>query len=307
MNSENLLEDKIARLKAELQAERAMGDVSDRISRLEEQLKAAEKAMKDGLDSAKSLAIRAYATISIVFGLLGFIGWTTINSAINSRVEDEFKKGGFDRRIEEEVTKVESKIQGLSEEVEILSSEAKSIIAKFKVSTEKRLQLVRNYTTEKLSQNPDLATSTGARLAGLKLTPTFGITPSVTTRKEIEELIKAGKLKSFGTIQKNEGSKIEFAYAVISFQEKKLELTRNPYDTIISLEYWGDEPLPLGLTTLLALEQAKRIAEENFVWLGYQDFRGLVFSNKKDGPILLEISSRGGRKNPLTYTIYGPL
>jgi hypothetical protein len=85
----------------------------------------------------------------------------------------------------------------------------------------------------------------------------------------------------------------------------KVGYTRNAHDSVISLEYWGPDPLPLGFRTQLGLEQAKRIAEQNFVWLGYQSFRGLVFSNRKDGPILLEISA--GIRNALTYKIFGPL
>lgn len=307
IDNHSSMEDKIARLSAELQAERALHEFSDRIVRLEEQTKASEKMMKDGLENAKALSTRAYTTLGIVFTLLGFVGWATINSAIKSKVGDEFEKGGYERRINEGVTKLKSKIQGLSEEVEKLSSEAKTIIAQFKVSTDEQLKLVRDYTAKKLSENPDLATASGARLAGLKLTPIFEITPSVTTRKEIEELTKAGKLNNFGSIQKKGAGKIEFAFAVITFQGKESELTQNPYDTVVSLEYWGDEPLPLGFNTKLSLEQAKNIASKNFVWLGYQDFRGLVFSNKKNGPILLEIISKSGRKNPLTYKIYGPI
>ena len=36
----------------------------------------------------------------------------------------------------------------------------------------------------------------------------------------------------------------------------------------------------------MELEQAKHLAEEHFEWLGTQDFRGLVFSNKKNRPNL---------------------
>lgn len=304
---ETSVEDKIARLTAELQAERATGALADRLSRLEEQLKGNEKILKEGLDNAKSLSIRAYATMSIVFTLLGFVGWTTINSAIKSKVEDEFKKGGFEERIKEETGKTENKIRELSKDVEKLSGEAEAIVENFRTATREQLKLVQDYTAEQLRKNPNLATSVGAKLAGLKLTPVFGITPGVTTRKQLEELIQAGVLDHFGKVLKEGGDKVEFTFGVITFQGGAADLTRNPYDTVVSMEYWGSNPLPLGFSTQLELEQAKQIAEKNFVWLGTQSFRGLVFSNQKNGPILLEISWLPNRKNPLTYKIYGPI
>lgn len=304
MESEDSQEDRIARLQAELQAERAMHDLADRVSRLEEQSKATEKAMEQGLASAKSLAVRAYAAISIVFGLLGFIGWTTISSAIEDTVEEEFEKGGFEQRIEQEVTDIEGRIKSLSEEVETLSLEAQTIITRFKTSTEEQLKLVRTHTANKLKENPDLATLQGAKLAGLKLTPFLGITPGITTRQDIDTLSKSGALSALGTQKGKRKDLLSFDSGEIHIKVGEYEM---PFDVVVSVAFWGNQPLPLGLHTQLELEAAKQIAAKHFVWLGTHSFRGLVFSDKKGGPILLEIGWYGNRQNPLTYTIYGPL
>lgn len=306
-DTRSALEDKIARLTAELQAERVSAAVADRVSRLEEQLKWNEKALKDGLDNAKSLSIRAYATMSLVFTLLGVAGWTTINTAIKSKVEEEFKKGGFEERIKQETANAENKIRVLSRDIEKLSIEAKTIVDNFRATTGEQLKLVQEYTAEQLRKNPNLATSVGAKQAGLKLTPIFGITPGVTTRGQIDELARAGKLEQFGRTVKRDGNSVEFEFGTVVFQKEESDFARNPYDTVVSMEYWGSGKLALGLDTSMELEQAKQIAAKNFVWLGTQNFRGLVFSNQKNGPILLEISWILGRSNPLTYKIYGPI
>jgi len=152
--------------------------------------------------------------------------------------------------------------------------------------------------------------STGDRdrlAAAQRLTPVFEVTPGATTRRDVEELLKEGKLRPLGPVQEQGGDRIDFSFGAIVFQAKDSDHTRNPFDTVISIEYWGDEPLPLGFRTQMELEQAKHLAEEHFEWLGTQDFRGLVFSNKKNGPILLEIGLSFRGKNSLTYKIFGPI
>ena len=146
-----------------------------------------------------------------------------------------------------------------------------------------------------------------ARPSSPILTPIFGITPGQSARRDVSALIERGRLQAFGPLKQQGPQQWTFQFAEVTVAHRGSEYTVNPNDIIYSIEYWGDEPLPLGFTTTMTLDQARQLATQHFVWLGTQDFRGLVFSNREDGPILLEISWKSGRQNPLTYEIYGPL
>lgn len=142
---------------------------------------------------------------------------------------------------------------------------------------------------------------------GPVLTPVFGITPGVSTRRDVAELLEKGQLEAFGRLEKQNDQGWKLQFARISVAHEGGDYTVNPADLIRSIEYWGDEQLRLGFTTSMELDMARQIAMKHFIWLGYQSFRGLVFSNRNNGPILLEISWTGGSKNPLTYRVYGPI
>jgi len=143
--------------------------------------------------------------------------------------------------------------------------------------------------------------------AGPVLTPVFGITPGRSTRRDVVRLLVKGKLQAFGKLKKQNHRGWTFQFGEISVTHDKVDSTANPGDVIRSIEYWGDEQLPLGFTTGLELDTARQIAMKHFIWLGYQSFRGLVFSDRDNGPILLEISWISSRKNPLTYKVYGAI
>jgi hypothetical protein len=49
----------------------------------------------------------------------------------------------------------------------------------------------------------------GPNPLALKLTPVFGITPGVTTRQQVEELIKANKLGPLGKLSRENGQEVE--------------------------------------------------------------------------------------------------
>jgi len=146
---------------------------------------------------------------------------------------------------------------------------------------------------------------------GPLLTPVFGITPGQTTRGDVAALLGEKQLQAFGRVKKQSKEQNAqgwaFECAQISVEHDGSEYSANPSDLVRAIEYWGDEQLPLGFTTSMELDAARQTAMKHFTWLGYQSFRGLVFSNRENGPILLEISSIGGRKNPLTYKVYGAI
>jgi hypothetical protein len=146
---------------------------------------------------------------------------------------------------------------------------------------------------------------------GPLLTPVFGITPGQTTRRDVAALLANTQLQAFGGVKKQSKEQDAqgwgFQFGQINVEHEGDEYTANPSDLVRSIEYWGDEHLPLGFTTSIELDAAQQIAMKHFTWLGYQSFRGLVFSNRENGPILFEIKSRGGRKNPLTYKVYGAI
>jgi len=148
--------------------------------------------------------------------------------------------------------------------------------------------------------------------AGALLTPVFGITPGQSTRGDVDALLHSGQLQAFGRMKKGRSSKQNaqgwsFEFGQISVEHDGSDYTANPSDLVRAIEYWGDEQLPLGFTTSMELDAASQIAVKHFVWLGTQNFRGLVFSNRENGPILLEISWTGDRKNQLTYKVYGAI
>ncbi len=139
------------------------------------------------------------------------------------------------------------------------------------------------------------------------LTPVFGITPGLSTRGDIVRLLSNKQLQALGKLKKKDADRWEFQFAYIIIAHEGEDYTANPSDVVYSIEYWGNKQLPLGFTTSMELDAARQIAMKHFVWLGFQDFRGLVFSNRENGPIMLEISGYDERENPLTYTIYGSI
>jgi hypothetical protein len=139
------------------------------------------------------------------------------------------------------------------------------------------------------------------------LTPIFGITPGESTRGDLQRLLDGDRFEAFGKLKKTKIALWEFEFARIAIQSEGEDYTANQWDLVRSIEYWGNEPLRLGFTTKMTLEEASAIAKKHYVWLGNQDFRGLVFSNRQEGPILLEISWRMDKGNPLTYKIFGSI
>lgn len=307
-DNEDSAQNEIAGLRRELEFERLNRSNHDKTLRIEEQLRALERILDDGLVHAKQASTRAYATISVIFAVLGFIGWATINSAIDSRVKNEFEKNNYEKRIEELVSKTEARVLALNSEVDKLANEARTILDKFRNTADEQMLLVQSYTENLIRENPDIASSEGAKQAGLKLTPIFGVTPGVTTREEMKNLVDSGKLDMFGN--QSDGKNIKtysFKYGDIHFTVVGSDYTANKFDTVSYIEYWGDKQLPLGFSTKSSLDEAQKLAEKYFYWLGTQSFRGLVFSNKENGPILLEIGLNFEKPNELTYSIYGPI
>jgi hypothetical protein len=307
-DNDSNLKKEVESLRRKLEFERFNRANQEKTLRLEEQLKALEKRLDDGLAHAKQSSTRVYATISVIFAVLGFIGWTSINSAINSKVKDEFERNNYETKISQLVDSTEKKISLLNSEVEKLNKDAHAIFDQFRASTDKQLVLVQSYTESLIQVNPNIASIDGAQKAGLKLTPVFGITPRVTTRGEIKKLLKDKELSMFGYKKKSSNPTLySFEYGEINFTGKETDSYANTYDTVSYIEYWGNDKLPLGFSTKTKLEVASEIAKNNFHWLGYQSFRGLVYSNKPKGPILLEISYQPKKGNNLIFSIYGPI
>ena len=156
---------------------------------------------------------------------------------------------------------------------------------------EERASAAEHYAAEQRSR-----AETASRSAKLGIISTFfGIAPTITTRNEVEHKITSDSLRVMGKKIGSSPSEISFECGRITFKN----------ELIYSIHYWGKERLPFDFSTNDLLKVADKKAKKEFYWLGTMSFRGLVYSNIEDGPILIEISMDFDHGVSTNYKFFG--